>query len=408
MPAYFDLKPGSLVLLPDSGRELLRRELAFALEELGFRVRRVMPDRLLDSASPDFLLRVLDEGPALFFSVNLQGLLPGGRVPETLRQAGVPVLAWFVDNPWHVLSGMRDPSWKRWQLAVTDDSFVVPLRSAGAGGVLHLPLAACPRSLFADKRPATGEEAIRGLFFAGRASFPGRDTFFAGQSVPPELLEEAGAMSRRGERADFHWWVRKLDLADEVPHFWPGKKARRPGLGAALSNRIWRAERLAAAAPLGVTLHGDADWGAELGQILVGQDGGQNDGQGIRLHPPFDYYARAHELYRRAEFSLNLNSLMLVGGLTQRIFDIWAAGGFCLTGNSPGLDLFPDELTGPVTFSRPEELPELMERFRAAPARKRELAEAWRGHILGEHTYVRRLQGLLCGKTNPGWTKPPE
>ena len=391
MSANFNLKPGSLVLLPDSGRDLLRRELAFALEELGFRVRRLRPDKLLDSTAPDFLLHALDEEPALFFSVNLQGLLPGGRVPEMLRQAGVPVLAWFVDNPWHILSGMRDPGWKKWQLAVTDDSFIVPLRSAGAAGVLHLPLAACPHCLAAALL-AKDEERIPGLFFAGRSSFPGRDTFFAGQSVPPELLEQAEDMGRRGERADFHWWVRKLDLADEVPHFWPGKKARRPGLGAALSNRIWRAQRLAAAAPFGLSLHGDADWAAELGQILPGASA-----RGIRLLPPFDYYARAHQFYGRAEFSLNLNSLVLVAGLTQRIFDVWAAGGFCLTGNSPGLDLFPAELTAPVTFNRPEELPELAAGFRAAPARKRELAEAWREHILREHTYARRLRGLLCG-----------
>lgn len=398
MSAPFNLKPGSLVLLPDSGRDLLRRELAFALEELGFRARLVRPDKLLDSASPDFLLRVLEDGPSLFFSVNLQGLLPGGRVPEMLRQAGVPVLAWFVDNPWHILSGMRDPGWKKWQLAVTDDSFIVPLRSAGAAGVLHLPLAVCRHCLKAGLAAAgNGQERIPGLFFAGRSSFPGRDTFFAGQAVPPELLQQAAEMGRRGERADFHWWVRKLDLAEEVPHFWPGKKARRPGLGAALSNRVWRAQRLAAAAQLGLTLHGDADWSTELSQILLGQTAGPGDGRGIRLFPPFDYYAAAHAYYRRAEFSLNLNSLILVAGLTQRIFDAWAAGGFCLSGNSPGLDIFPAELTAPVTFNRPEELPELAASLRAAPARKRELAEAWRKHILQEHTYTRRLHGLLCG-----------
>ena len=57
---------------------------------------------------------------------------------------GIPVALWFVDNPWHVLSGVRLPWWQHAHIYVTDASFVDGLKAQGAERVCHLPLAVAP------------------------------------------------------------------------------------------------------------------------------------------------------------------------------------------------------------------------------------------------------------------------
>jgi hypothetical protein len=381
------------VILPDSGGDLLRREVALALDELGFSILRVKPESLHDPANAHYLPRLLEERPSLLLSVNMQGILPGGAVSKMLVQAAAQnepaVLVWFVDNPWHVLSGMRDPGWKYFTLAVTDHLFEEPLRRAGAGQTLHLPLAASPQlARQADSASAAFPgSALRGVVFAGRTDFPGKEAFFEGLEIPPDLAAKARQMDLEGRRTDFDWWLEELGLGQDA--LWPGRKARLPGLGAAQSNKLRRGRFLEAVAgqyPItgGLTLFGDSAWRSCL-----------PSSPGLDLRPPFDYYAHAHSIYNKAEFSLNLNSLLLGAGLTQRIFDIWISRGFCLTDASPGLAIFPPELTKAVTFNTPEELTELIACFKARPKRKRELARAWHEHILQEHSYKSRLSKIL-------------
>jgi hypothetical protein len=378
------------VILPDSGKDLLRQELALAFAQLGFNVIRTCPDALRNPGHHHYLPRLLELNPLLFFSVNLQGLLGQSETANLLLSAGIPVLAWFVDNPWHILSGMRGPEWKNFYLAVSDHSFIQTLRLAGGKHVLHLPLAASPEHMRSESHSDPAPSSLGELVFVGRTAFPGRDGFFAGQSLPEDSLDKARLCLKKGfgqeeERPDFQWWVREFELSPLHEAFWPGKKARRPGLGAAQCNVWWRAHCLkeAQAGKNSLTLFGDASWRDEL-------NGAAGD-----LRPPLDYYAALPHLYRKADFSLNLNSLLLPAGLSQRIFDVWTAGGFCLTDWSAGLQIFPRELTEEICFRSLEELPDLLVRFKADPLRKEKIRKAWRAHILSEHTYLRRLRTLL-------------
>ncbi|MCL1916219.1 MAG: glycosyltransferase [Desulfovibrionaceae bacterium] len=386
----------SLVILPDNGRVLLRQELALAFTSLGFMVIRPRPEELDDPGSPHYLPRLLDQKPSLFFSVNLEGILGIRQAGRLILSAGIPVLAWFVDNPWHILSGARDPSWKELTLAVTDHSFVAALEAAGATKVLHLPLAAgfTPPPKAAPPPRLAG---LRGIVFAGRTAFPGREEFFRGQKAPEELLEQARTSMDRGfktaeERPDFAWWMRRLCLEDPAV-FWPGKKARLPGLGAAMCNAWWRVACLTAVCggQGGLTLFGDAGWREELLPALSGR----GLEAALDLRGPLDYYDDLPLLYQGADFSLNLNSLLLPAGLSQRIYDVWAAGGFCLTDWNPGLTLFPEELTREVTFHAPGELPELAARLRADPSRREKLRREWQAEIQSRHNYTVRLGELL-------------
>ncbi len=96
--------------------------------------------------------------------------------------------------------------------------------------------------------------------------------------------------------------------------------------------------------------------------------------------------------YASARYVLGAASLLLPHALSQRHFDVWAAGGCLLTDATPGLDLFPAELTRPITYRTAREIPELLRR----PDQERTaLIAAWRTHIAAAHTYRHRVRTIL-------------
>ncbi len=365
-PAPKARKPAGL-WLPCPEKGLIVPELEDAALSMGLR-----PGRLSAAVHADDLARALDaEAPGLFLSVNFHGLDPWGENQSLLEAAGVPVAVWCVDNPFHLLTSQKNLLWKRLPLFVTDDWFVEPLRAMGADA-RHLPLAASP-IFFAPGEPCPSG---RGLTFVGRSAFPDRDRFFAACRIPEHLAEEAGNLP--GRQAHFGWW---RDRMPDIP-LWPGNGVRVLGLGAETASAAWRQSCLAALAEkTDLTIIGDDAWRSLL--------------PGCRLQPPVDYYAGLAGAYRQAPFCLNLTSLLLPRGLTQRHFDVWACGGFLLTDHSPGLSIFPSDLTRPITFDNPAQAADLLHALTDRPARKEELRHAWQTLILTEHTYARRLRAIL-------------
>jgi spore maturation protein CgeB len=97
-------------------------------------------------------------------------------------------------------------------------------------------------------------------------------------------------------------------------------------------------------------------------------------------------------MYASARCVVGATSPLLPRGLTQRHFDVWAAGGCLLSDDTPGLDLFPEELTRPVVYRAPSDIPDALkslERDRAG------FIHAWRELVSREHTYAHRIQSIL-------------
>ncbi len=378
----------SRIILPDNGHNLLRRELAAAFSALGCEVLRVDPAVLADPIRPDGLPCLLEAGPALLLSVNFQALERPRPVLEILERAGSRAAVWCVDNPWNILSGVRDPSWKGIPLFVTDKSFIGPLRRAGAELVRHLPLAACPEIFGAAE--VVAPPAVAPVAFVGRLAFPGKEAFFSGVPLPVELLHAAESMLKTGRRPDFQWWSDRLGCDPAL--FWPGKKARPAALGAETCNIRLRGESLAAACLAGSELAASGP-----GLDIFG-DTPEELPAGARANPPVDYYTRLPGIYRTARYNLCCTSLLLPHGLNQRHFDVWAAGGLCLTDNTPGLDLFPEELTRPVRFTRPEEIPGVIAALEKMPETARAcLIRDWQSELAARHTYEHRARVVLDG-----------
>lgn len=374
-----------VVLLPGEESGLLIRELEAAFAHHGLTVARlpVEPEACL-AATAAFLKNAR---PTAFFSVNLQGLDSEGALAHLLEACDVPVAVWFVDNPWHCLSRLRLPWWRRLALFVTDESFIQPLQRHGATRVNHLPLAAWYTP---DRLPShcnvepDAFTQLRPLTFVGRSTFPDRDAFFAGCRTPAPVWKEAMVRLGSATPPHAHWWSEKLAPGD----CWPGHACREAGWGAEQCSSLRRALWLAAAAPHGLTVFGDQGW-------LPTLQGHATADNPPDLRPPLDYYGALPRLYATARYSLNATSLLLPAGLNQRHFDVWMAGGFLLTDATPGLTLFDPELVREVALPTPAALAPTLRRLEADPALRPQIASAWRNEILRAHTYVHRVGTVL-------------
>ena len=130
--------------------------------------------------------------------------------------------------------------------------------------------------------------------------------------------------------------------------------------------------------------------------IVFGDDKwGRIDEISAEVRPLLDYYTALPAVYRTASVNLNVTGMQLSAGLTQRHFDVWCAKGFLITDDNPGLKIFPEDLTRAITFTKPEEIPALFDRFKQETAEKNELRKAWQAVILRDHTYLNRAAKVL-------------
>lgn len=368
------------LILPGDAHTLLHQELcaaaaALRLPTVPWPARVGQPQQI-----PALLRRLADlpgSVPPLFLSVNLRGLDAQGRIAHACRALGIRLAIWFVDMPWHVLSGLRLPWWREFPLFVTDASFLEPLRDAGARQADLLPLAAARHMWLA---PSAAPPSLPPIF-VGRASFPDHARFFAAAHPGKDDLALAERLLAQARDAQaplphIHWWQRRLHAQG-----WPGMAIREAGAGADACSRRRRADWLAVAVRAGFVLCGDAAWAELL--------------PGAAVLPPVDYYGSLPALYARSEAVLNVTSLLLPHSLNQRHFDVWAAGGILLSDPTPGLGLFPAELVRPIRLESPDELPARLAALRRCPDERAALSAAWRRELHARHTYGHRLQTLL-------------
>ena len=379
----------SVVLTPKADNRLVWREVVHALENRGYTIaareeKHLTPHALtkMYALPPD--RSNIPEHPKLFLSINFHGLDKHGEIFSILQDKGVPVAVWCVDNVWNLLSSLRSDFWKKLSLFVTDASFIPDLKAHGAKYVEHLPLAVDATVFSPSGKNARSSTTQHPVVFVGRSAFPDKKRFFVGQTIPEDLRQTAIHTLKDGTRPDFFWWLNALG-AQNTP-LWPGSLVRRAALGAEEMSLAWKTACLQAAMPLGLTIFGDNGWQTSFPHYSNNTP---------ELLPPVDYYVGLRQIYENAPFSLNMVSFLLPHGLNQRHFDIWAAGGFCLMDNSPGLNCFPKALTEPVIFKTPDDIPAKISYFDKNQQDKEYLSTSWKKHILTEHTYNIRIDRLV-------------
>ncbi|NDV25585.1 glycosyltransferase [Desulfovibrio sp. JC010] len=358
------------IWIPGNEDSLLVPELCRAFDAEGFTYRVIEPDAMRKN-----LLYLLDgELPEILLSINFSGLDNAGETFFMLREAGVKAAVWMVDNPFHVISGIKSNYWQEVPTLVTDHWFIQALEDHGAKKVGHLPLAADPAIFNGNIKPCP--QLDERTVFVGRSSFPKKDNFFSGCTFNIEDEKAVLQAIENDSKPNFEWWAKR----DNIARFWPGKDVRSTGFRTEQSGLLWRILALRSAGKE-LTVFGDEGWK----QYLPDAD----------LRPPVDYFTELPGIYSGAGISLNMTSPLLPCGLTQRNFDVWATGGFLLSDYTPGMSIFPEELLKHCTFNVPAELPAKIEFIKDNPQLKKELSKNWQELIMSEHTYKNRVHKLL-------------
>jgi len=146
-----------------------------------------------------------------------------------------------------------------------------------------------------------------------------------------------------------------------------------------------RAGVLSKAAAFDLVIYGDRDWANTYGhypelsdkcifKILSAEEAGY--------------------MYRKSKINLNINHPQNISSVTQRTFDIPAAGGFQLVQFSPSLpELFP--LQDVVTFGSSDELVDKATYYLTRDAEREAIIKSNREHVLKHHTFDNRVNALL-------------
>lgn len=363
-------KRSKTIWIPGDDNSLLVPELCRAFKAEGFAYKVIPPDAM----RKDLLNLLCGELPELVLSINFNGMDNAGETFFMLREAGVKVAVWMVDNPFHILSGIKSTYWQEVPLLVTDHWFIPTLEKHGAKQVAHLPLATDP--VIFNEKASPYPQLDQRTVFVGRSSFPAKDHFFSGCTFNIED-EKAALKSIRGNiKPDFEWWAGR----DGTYKFWPGREVRATGFKTEQSGLLWRILSLQKAGDK-LTIFGDEGWR----QYLPDAD----------LRSPVDYFTGLPGVYAGAGISLNMTSPLLPCGLTQRNFDVWSAGGFLLSDYTAGLSIFPQEMLEHCTFKTPDQLPEKIEFIKSNPLLQKELSKKWQELIITKHKYTDRIHKLL-------------
>jgi spore maturation protein CgeB len=394
LPLRHHGRPPRLLLLTSA--YFLLGEIKAACERL--EVPHLLVDLATKEMTSDVFVRTIREACASFrpdvvLTVNHLGVDREGVLYQLLRQARLPLVSWFVDNPEFILPIFPAPDPDQTLIFTWDADSLDAVRGYGFRNVFWLPLGADVQRFHPGRSPesaATREDWRARVSFVGNSMLektmrrlsaalptPGLVGAFA------ELSQSFGQSGERGVRAFLA--VAKPEL---LPEFDALDVLRRTAYETALvwqSTLIYRLGCVARTMAHGPLIVGDPGWQ----QLLTGQ-------RGYRLHKELSYYTEMPEFYPLSEVNFNCTSLQMKGAVNQRVFDVPAAGAFLLTDHRRQIERLFEPDTEVALYHSQDEIPELLDRYLADPALRARIAAAGRARVLAQHTYEHRLSAMLA------------
>jgi spore maturation protein CgeB len=334
--------------------------------------------RLLQKEDPDFIL-----------SINMKGFDGNGETGRTAERLGVPLVIWFVDDPRPILLNNRKHVRPKMTALCWEKEHIPFLRDAGFATVEYLPLA-CDPGMFsgASRTRSPGANVTTSLGFVG-TSMVDR---FAG-AIRDKFLWSDGLLPLVNDVCDTLLSNPAFQVYGSLP-----EQAKKLGIPLPFSddhNLTWLAAYIIHQASmrkrrsivsglfsLGIETFGDPDgWRELFGNTVV-------------THPNIDYRHELGSVYQRIAVNVNITSCQMPTSVNQRVFDIPMVGGFVISDDQKDLhELFDQPEI--ATYETIEDLQEKVRFYLANESARLKITGLAQKRILGEHTYVHRMQKII-------------
>lgn len=365
----------------------LSREIPLALQELKVNFLNFRPNDL-GIPGKEFLQRTAEAitrfRPDFVLTVNALGLDGSGYMAQFFDSLDIPLLIWFVDSPDLFLLG-REHVYPQNSLFFSCD----PDGEEKAAGTIakdmhYLPLAADKTRM---KKPGNAPRIP--VSFLGDTWSAKIAACLKNHDLPAYFLRESGRVARAmadnqpGNGLEF--------IRNRFPRLYSRMSSELdPGNQNGLlhfiywrANKLYRkdcAERILGFHPL---IAGDKYWKKIL------------DPERFDYHPPIAYGKEAFKLYSMSKINFACSSVQMSGAVTQRVFDVPAAGGFLVSDKRKQLQEMFELGKEAVGYSDPGEIPELVEHYLRKDKERAGIIKAARQRIGREHTYTHRVRALL-------------
>ncbi len=376
------------VLLMAGERSMVVQDCREGFEALGWETRQELfgdASHQGPEAHEHLALGIRSFRPRAVISINQAGCDREGFILAALKEAGIPAVIWYVDNPFALLPEDR-PSMVREAalLASFDSSYVEALRERTGVEALHLPLGTNPGRF---KPSGTKDaEADWPIAFIGGLDLEriarGREALR--QEAPSALkrVDEAVRALRSSPFPSAHEALENRAAGGEWNDVSPELRSRIVRLAEMEASAKRRIEIVTALREEGIRVVGGEEWKAYI-----------NSGHWI---PPVDYLTDLCGLYRRSRIVLNISRYQLRAGVTQRVFDVPAAGGFLLTDRTTELERYLLPGREAAVYDDLEDLKEKAAFYLAHEEERAAMALKARQRILQEHTYPERIHRIIA------------
>ncbi len=389
----------------DQPRLLLLTSSYFLLGELVAACERLaVPHRVIqipegELGHEEFVRRLLNAvmefRPDCIVTINHLGVDREGVLMGLLEKLRLPLASWFVDNPHLVLAHYTDLV-SPWAAIFTwDADNLVSLRALGFEHVFYLPLGT---DVTRFSPPEPGQTLPPGHAWRSAVSFVGNSMLHKVAArlrvldLPPELhatYHEVAAQFAESDIRSVEEFLRRCrpDLAPAFESLdGPLKQLDYEVMLTWEATLQYRLSCVRATLPFHPLIVGDDGWKTLLA----------DSPRLWRSHPEVRYYVDLPLLYPASSINFNCTSKQMKGAVNQRVFDVPAAGAFCITDWREQIENLFEPGSEVVCYHSPEEAEELIRRYLADPAGRAAVSAAARARVLAQHTYDHRLRTLMA------------
>lgn len=303
--------------------------------------------------------------------------------PEFFDSLGIPVVAWFVDDPFLAMN--RNNIIDKFFAFSWDRAFVEPLRELGCAIAEYLPLGTNParfRRVPPDDPaclPYRCDVSFVGSSLSGNTYRRDRDDI--DDAKLKAIFEESIERHSVPPHPPIAELMADIEKRDGVKVNAPNRHAMDFCL-AVQSMFLYRNRALGRAARFGPHIYGDEGW-----RDVVPA--------GTEYRGPIDYMEDLKYLYSASKVNLNLSKSQLLTSVNQRVFDAPACGGFVLTDYREDAERLFDPDSEIAVFRSYDEMEAKLEYFLGNDAERETRARMTRRRVLSEHTYAHRMKKIL-------------